>query len=250
LGVAEANAEMVLKRCEPMDKTQEAGVSATLVNEFVHKSHEVLDRHDINKKRVAEGKLKANVIITRDAGDRSPELYDINKKYDISFACLADMPVEKGIAKLAGMRPVDLPPPSEDQEKDCVLRVNKLLDVLPVHNCFYIHLKGPDIPGHDGDFDLKTELIETIDEHFVGNLLRKIELEETVFCITSDHSTPCKLKAHSDDPVPTLISGNKIEGDDVKRFSEKHCREGGLGVLARGTELMPMLVKFLKERRP
>jgi 2,3-bisphosphoglycerate-independent phosphoglycerate mutase len=54
------------------------------------------------------------------------------------------------------------------------------------------------------------------------------------------------LKAHSDDPVPVLITGNRIKGDEVEKFSEKACTKGKLGVLYKGTELMPILVDHVK----
>jgi 2,3-bisphosphoglycerate-independent phosphoglycerate mutase len=156
------------------------------------------------------------------------------------------MPVEKGIAKLGGMSLVDLPPPSHDLKSDCLLRVRKLLENMPSHDCFYVHIKGTDEPGHDGDFQLKRKLIITIDEHFFGTLLRKISLSDYLICVTADHSTPCALKAHSDDPVPVLISGNKILGDNISKFSEKECTKGSLGTLDHGTELMPKLMSFIK----
>ncbi|KPV64262.1 MAG: 2,3-bisphosphoglycerate-independent phosphoglycerate mutase [Candidatus Bathyarchaeota archaeon BA2] len=247
IGVAEPEAEMILKKCKPMDKTEEAKISANLVNEFTEKSRTILEEHEVNKRRVAQGKLSANVILTRDAGHRLPEFFNINEQYGLRFVCLADMPIEKGISRLAGMQIVDLPPPSKSLEKDCILRVKKLLEALPSHDCFYIHIKGPDEPGHDGNFNLKTKLIAIVDRHFLGNMLQKIKLEDYVVCVTADHSTPCKLKAHSDDPVPLLISGNKIQGDEVQKFSEKECKKGKLGILERGTELMPKLIMELKE---
>ena len=247
IGVAEPEAEMVLKKCEPLEKTEEAKISANLVNEFTQKSIAVLDEHEVNKKRVKEGKLKANIILVRDAGHRMPKFSHLNQQYGFSFVCLADMPVERGISKLAGMHMVDLPPPSKSLEKDCKLRVEKLLETLPLFDCFYIHIKGPDEPGHDGNFTLKTQLIATVDTHFIGNMLQKIKLEDHVICVTADHSTPCKLKAHSDDPVPLLISGNKIQADKVQKFSENECKKGELGVLLHGTELMPKLIMHLKE---
>jgi len=246
LGVAETKVEMILKRCEPLDQTDEAKISAELVNEFTQKSHDVLDEHEINKRRVTEGRLKANVILTRDAGHRLPKFFNINEKYGVHFVSLADMPVERGISKLTRMHVVDLPPPSHDLKKDCTLRVKKLLHLLPSYDCFYIHIKGTDEPGHDGDFRLKTQLIATVDKYFFGNLLKDIRLEDYVICVTADHSTPCKLKAHSDDPVPIVISGNKIEEDNVSRFCEKECKKGSLGVLKHGTELMPKLIDLLK----
>lgn len=247
LGVAEAEAEMLLRECKPMDETEEAKISAELVNEFVEKSHSILEEHEVNRRRAAEGKLEANVILTRDAGNSIPKFFNINERYGLSFVCLADMPVERGISKLAGMRIVDLPPPSKDLAKDCGLRVKKLLDVLPHHDCFYIHIKGPDEPGHDGEFELKTRLIATIDKHFLGSLLQRIRLDNYIICVTADHSTPCRIKAHSDDPVPVLISGDKIEGDMVGGFSEEECGKGSLGVLKRGTELLPKLIQLLRK---
>ncbi len=247
IGVAEPKAKMILKKCEPLEKTEEAKISANLVNEFTQKSIAILDEHEVNENRVKEGKLKASVILTRDAGHRLPKFPHLNQQYGLSFVCLADIPVERGISKLAGMHMVDLPQPSKDLEKDCKLRVKKLLETLSLYDCFHIHIKGPDEPGHDGNFNLKSQLIATVDKHFVGNMLQKINLEEYVICVTADHSTPCKLKAHSDDPVPVLISGNKIQADEVKKFSEKECKKGELGILPRGTELMPKLITYLKE---
>lgn len=246
IGVAKVQVEMILKKSEPMADIEEARVSAELVNEFIEKSHLVMDRHEVNKKRVAEGKLKANLILTRDAGHLLPKFFNINDRYNVRFACLADMPIEVGISKLAGMHVIELPPPTHNLEKDSALRLKKLLDALPLFDCFYIHIKGPDEPGHDGEVELKKKLIAIIDKHFFGKLLPKIKLEDHIVCVTADHSTPCKLKTHSDDPVPILVSGGKIKGDGIDGFSERECEKGSLGILEKGTQLMPKLIDFLK----
>jgi 2,3-bisphosphoglycerate-independent phosphoglycerate mutase len=246
LGVAKKDVEMVLAECLPLADTKSAKISAQLVNEFTEKSHKVLDKHEVNLMRAAEGKLKANVILSRDAGDELPQFFDINERYGVRFACLADMPVERGISRLAGMDLVELPPPSPDIEADMKLRVDNLLNLLPSYDCFYIHLKGPDEPGHDGDYIHKTQTIAGIDKHFFGQIMPKINLKETLICITADHSTPCELKAHSDDPVPLLIAGDKLVPDGIKEFSEKSCRKGSLGMLEHGPELMPMLMQIMK----
>ena len=246
LGVAKTEVEMIQRECKPLDETEEARISADLVNEFVRKSHAVLEDDEINKKRVRRGKLSANLILTRDAGSSLPKLFKMDEKYHVSFACLADMPIERGIAKAANLKLIDIPPPTGNIRKDCTLRANKLLDHLPSFDCFYIHIKGPDEPGHDGKPHLKKQHIAGVDKFFFGNLLPKIDLEDHILCVTADHSTPCKLMAHSDDPVPLLIAGNKIKGDNAKRFSERDCKGGSLGILKRGTELMPKLMGFLK----
>jgi 2,3-bisphosphoglycerate-independent phosphoglycerate mutase len=246
IGVAKIHVEMILKKSEPMIDIEEAKISAELVNEFVQKSHMVMDKHEVNKKRVAEGKLKANLILARDAGHRLPSFFNINDRYNVRFACLADMAIEIGISKLAGMYVIDLPSPTHDLEKDCAFRLKKLFGALPLFDCFYIHIKGPDEPGHDGKVQLKKKLITIIDKHFLGKLLPKIKLEDHVICVTADHATPCKLKAHSDDPVPILVSGGKIKSDGVVGFSERECKKGSLGVLENGTNLIPKLIGFVK----
>lgn len=248
LGVAQPKVKMVLKTCEPTDNTEEAKISAALVNEFIEKTHKLWENHPVNIKRAVEGKLKANVVLTRDAGHLLPKFFSINERYHVDFVALADMHAERGIAELAGMDSMLLPPPSGNLQKDCEVRVKALLDVLPKHDCFYIHLKGPDEPGHDGNCILKTQIISAIDKYFFGQLLKQISLEDNLICITTDHATPCSLKVHSDTPVPVLISGDKVEVEDGKacKFSEKECASGSLGILDRGCELLPKLMGMLK----
>ncbi|MCW4019545.1 MAG: alkaline phosphatase family protein [Candidatus Bathyarchaeota archaeon] len=247
LGVAESNPDMHLKTCLPMDDSEEAQASADLVNEFTQKTHELWDNHPINKKRASEGKLKGNVVLARDAGSKLPNFFSINERYGVDFAALADMHAESGIARLAGMQASLLPPPSGDLERDYEIRVKSLLDIMPKHDCFYIHLKGPDEPGHDGNCHLKTDIISTIDKYFFGKLLPQLNLKDVLFCITADHATPCSLKVHSDTPVPVLISGGSVRDEKVDKFSEKTCQTGSLGTLDYGYELMPKLMKLLKE---
>jgi 2,3-bisphosphoglycerate-independent phosphoglycerate mutase len=247
IGVATPHVQMVLKKSLPLDDTEEARNSANLVNEFIEKTHVLWENHAVNKKRAAEGKLKANVVLTRDAGSHLPNFFSINKRYNVNFAALADMHAERGIAHLAGMQATLLPPPSGDLERDCEVRVKKLLDVLPSHDCFYIHLKGPDEPGHDGNCHRKTEIISAIDQHFFGKLLQEISLKDHIICVTSDHATPCALKVHSDTPVPVLISGGKIKDEKIAKFSERECKNGSLGTLDRGYKLMPKLMELLKK---
>ena len=248
-GVAEPKPKMIVRKCKPLQETEEAQISARLVNEFTEKSTVILRGCKINKTRASEGKLEANLVLSRDAGSALPGFFPINEKYNVRFVCLADMPAERGIAKLCGMNAVDLPPPSGHIESDCKLRVEKLKEVLPSYDCFYIHIKGPDEPSHDGNFRLKTSMIASIDKHFFGPILNDVGPEQFVICITADHSTPCKLRAHTDDPVPLLIWGDGIEGDGLSKFSEEECGKGSLGTIDQGSKLMPQLMVLLKKRQ-
>lgn len=249
-GVAKEAFEKVLQECRPVQGHQDhlAAINAARVtNEFVEKSHLVLEASDINKKRESEGRLKANLILTRDAGDRLPEFPSIKEMFGIDFGCFVEMPVERGIALLTGMRIIELPLPSGDLEKDYALRAKAVLDALQDFAGLYIHIKGPDEPAHDGDAEKKKEAIEAIDKYFFANLIPHLDMQAAIVCVSADHATPCILKAHSADPVPVLIAGGSVNCDASADFSENTCRGGSLKMLA-GPQLLPLLVELAKNK--
>jgi 2,3-bisphosphoglycerate-independent phosphoglycerate mutase len=102
-------------------------------------------------------------------------------------------------------------------------------------------LKGPDEPGHDGDFEGKKKAIEDIDAGFFSRLGN---LSSSFLCVTADHSTPCLAKGHTDDPVPILISGSGVHSDGSMRFTEACAKKGKFGTINHGYEIMKILWKL------
>jgi len=246
LGVALETFEDVVKNCKPLDDAKNvegAEMSAALANEFTEKSHEALDEAEVNKKRRAEGKLPGNLILSRDAGDHLPKMPPISERFGVQFGCFQEMPVEKGIAMLTGMDIVPVPLASGNPEKDYPLLAKIAIEELPKYGGLYIHIKGPDIPAHDGLVDDKKDIIEAIDKYFLANLVPGLNFDEIVLTLTADHSTPCIIKAHSADPVPLLILDSSLEPDGTKVFSEAACAGGKLGEIL-GVELLPKLVEL------
>lgn len=244
LGVARVAEQMVLADCKPLDDRDEAMKAAKLVNEFTFKVIELLRRHPVNERRVGRGLLPANALLCRDAAHELPRLKPISEMYGLRMACLAEMPVEKGIAMAAGMDIVPIPPMLGNAEVDYKLRVESAIEALYKYDGVYVHLKGPDEPGHDGNPMLKIKSIEEIDRYFFSVVVTELDLEDMVVIVTADHATPCTLKAHSDDPVPILMAGNGIEPDEVKSFDEVACRRGVLGLMI-GTEIIKRAKPYL-----
>jgi len=248
-GVAKAKFENVLLEVKPtlgFEKNPEAVAAAALTNEFIQKSNQVLNESLLNKKRISENKMPGNIILTRDAGDKLPKFPPLKELYGVNFGSFVEMPVEKGIAILTGMEVVSLPLPAGEASVDFPLRAKLAKKELEKFDGLYIHLKGPDEPAHDGDGQKKKVCIETIDKFFFTELLKDLDLKNTIIAVTADHSTPCTMKAHSADPVPLLISGGNIKSDRRKAFSERECKEGSLGML-RGNSLMQLFIKLAKE---
>lgn len=235
---------MEVKECMPLENKKSAKKSANLVNEFIEKSNYVLKTHPLNKERISEGKHPANMIVTRSAGNKVPPLFNLKKEYGIKWACFVDMPVERGIAQLAGMDIIPIPPPSENMEKDMKLRVLTLLKNIPYYDAFYVHIKGPDPFGHLGDLDGKINCLEEIDKHFFEPLLNDIDLENTLIVVTSDHTTSTEHKVHTEHPVPIVIFGGGTP-DQIARISEKESVKGALGKM-HSKNLMAMLMRKIK----
>jgi 2,3-bisphosphoglycerate-independent phosphoglycerate mutase len=240
--------EMKVQECKPFDKSKEARETAMLVNEFIVKTHEFLNGHEINKTRVKSGKPPANMILLRDAQDRLPNIPSLETKYKIKAGMRVESFVEKGIAMLAKAKITELGGYSKDFERDYPRYAEKLASALQSVDYVYIHIKGPDDAGHDGNPNHKKDVIEGVDKLFFGNLMQKISLEDHIIALTSDHSTPCEMRTHSADPVPLVIAGGGITPDTVKKFSEKDLKKGSLNTL-HAIELTPLLVKLASDPR-
>ncbi len=242
MGVALATFENEVVHCEPLEDTDEAKRAALLTNAFVEESHWIMEKSTINEIRRIEGKLPGNLILTRDGGDRIPHLQSIEERFGLKWGCFVEMPVERGIALLLGMETVPAPRLiSDDQYADWA---RLAAEALPEFQALYIHLKGPDVPAHDGNADLKRKVIADIDRAFFGEALARIDLKDTVIAVTADHSTSCVRAAHTADPVPLLVSGAGVQPDGSRSFGEREAAQGSLGDL-RGVDILPQLVQFM-----
>jgi 2,3-bisphosphoglycerate-independent phosphoglycerate mutase len=221
-------------------------VAAFLLNEFTQKSHEVLNESLVNKKRITEDKLSANIILSRDAGDHLPKFPKIDGRLNFKFGSFVQMPVERGIALLTGMEIIQVPSSTGHLDIDYSVWAKITLDSLKKFDGLYIHIKGPDEPAHDGNFNKKKEIIEIIDKFFFSNLIPKLDLKSVIIAVTADHSTVCKIKAHSSDPVPLLVCGGDISPDGNSGFSEETAKQGSLGEL-KGKDVLAFLVKLAKD---
>ncbi len=227
-----ARGERILA-ARPESETTAARRAADLVNEFTVKSAKVLSESAVNRERVRDGKLPANCVLLRDAGDHMPDVESFEEKYKMKGTALVEMPAEVGIAKILRMKMVTVKDRSDMKEK-----ADLFTRELHEGTAVYVHIKGPDEFGHDGDAVGKKGVIETIDRDFFSAVAGRVgEVKVGVSC---DHSTPCTIRMHASDPVPLLISTDS-KGDGM-RFTERGARKGSLGTI-RGRDVLHLIAK-------
>jgi 2,3-bisphosphoglycerate-independent phosphoglycerate mutase len=249
LGVALETFEPVVTRSEPLADTEEAHQAAELTNLFVEESARILDASDVNAERRRRGQLPANLILTRDAGDHLPALQGIRDRFGPDWGCFVEMPVERGIAKMLGMHPVaasrlGIDVPMEIAVGQYAEWARLATDALSGYDALYVHIKGPDVPAHDGRAEDKRDVISAIDAGFFSEALRSIDVSSTIVAVTADHSTSCVRKAHTADPVPLLVSGGGVQSDGSSTFGERAGADGALGRL-HGVDIVPRLTSLM-----
>ena len=194
----------------------EAGRMASISNQFIAQAKAILAGH-----------YPANMLLLRGFSQR-PQFPTMGEIYKLKPAAIASYPMYRGLAKLVGMEVLETGTTIEDEF--ATLKQN-----YTNYDFFFLHIKGTDSAGEDGDFDRKVRVIEEGD-NAVANL---INMEPDVIVVTGDHSTPALLKGHSWHPVPILLYSKWCRRDRVSEFSESACVSGGLGRFP-ATQIMPL----------
>jgi 2,3-bisphosphoglycerate-independent phosphoglycerate mutase len=241
IGIAKAvtTKDIYIQESEAQEDIEPARVAAKMLNEFTSQVVQLLKDHPVNRTRIAAGKKPMNCILARDSGNRYPNVEPINKKYNMTIGGIVDMPVEIGISKVLGIRMFQAGDTMDYEKKAKVAA-----DSLTLVNAIYVHIKGPDEFGHDGDARGKKKNIEDIDRCFFGTLMQELNKMDAAIVVSGDHSTPCVKKAHSDDPVPLLVSGSRVRQDGSARFTESYAKRGGLGLLM-GPDVLPTAIEMV-----
>ncbi|HEX9906931.1 MAG TPA: 2,3-bisphosphoglycerate-independent phosphoglycerate mutase [Thermoplasmata archaeon] len=216
----------------------EAEKTARVLNEFVRKAAEKLSHHPVNQKRVRAGLPPANILLPRGAGS-TRAIETMEDRYALKCGAVAGVTLVKGLCRMVGMEAPDIRGATGGIDTDYRAKAEATLRFLDSKDFVFLNVKAGDVAGHDGDFRLKTQVVENIDV-MLGIILKNLD-EDVLVALTCDHSTPVSVKEHSADPVPLSVSGGGVRIDGVKEFDEVSCAAGALGRI-RGMDLMPVLM--------
>ncbi len=187
----------------------------------------IANRFVAQAKATLAGHSPVNMVLLRGFSKR-PLFPTMGEIYKLKPAAIASYPMYRGLARLVGMEILEAGTSIKDEFRT-------LTQSYSNYDFFFLHIKGADSAGEDGDFERKVRIIEQVD----NALPELISMQPEVIVVTGDHSTPALLKGHSWHPVPVLLYSKWCRPDRVSEFGESACILGGLGHFP-ATQIMPL----------
>ncbi len=220
------------------------GAKSKLIIQLMKDSQFLLEGHEVNIDRRAEGKNPANMIWLWGQGKKMP-LPLLKEKYGLEGAVISAVDLVNGIGILMGMEVIKVPGVTGYIDSNLKGKAEYALKALKKKDFVYLHVEATDEMGHNGDIAGKIAAIEKFDTDVVGTITEGMKsFEEYKIMITSDHATPISAKTHTDEPVPFVIyDSTKEVTNDIENYSEKAIREKSKIYFEKGWELFTFFIK-------
>ncbi len=197
--------------------------TARALNNFMAIAHERLKEHPVNLERQRENLLPANGVLCRSAGLRQ-NTSSLIGHLGLRAGLVAGEGTVVGLGRLLGYHVFTDPRFNSLPNTDLAAKFEAAEAALADNDIVFLHVKGPDICAHDGDYETKKKLLEAIDANLEPLLGRDLAI-----AVTGDHSTDCNTGNHTGDPVPSLLFSPQGRRDHCSSFGEADCAAGGLG---------------------
>jgi len=192
----------------------------------------ILREHPVNRARILSGKPAATSVWFWGQG-RRPAVPTLKERFGVEGSVISAVDLVNGLGRLAGLERITVPGATGFLDTDYAAKARYGLKSLERRDFLLLHIEAPDEAGHMGRADLKREAIERIDELIIGPLLRDLPaLGEFRLLLMPDHATPCKLKTHSNEPVPfAMLGAASSTGAAARRYTEADAARTGVAVM-------------------
>jgi 2,3-bisphosphoglycerate-independent phosphoglycerate mutase len=221
---------------KPVEPAMPAGDGADRLRELMARAAAILRDHPVNRARREAGKPEATSVWFWGQGLR-PAVPTLHERFGVNGSVISAVDLVNGLGRLAGLERIKVPGATGFLDTDYGAKARFGLDALRARDFLLLHIEAPDEAGHMGRADLKREAIERIDELIIGPMLAGLEaMGEFTILLMPDHPTPCKLKTHSNEPVPFAILASAsargaVPGGESRRYTEADAARTGVMVL-------------------
>jgi len=189
-------------------QSDQAKTAAEVVAQFLEQAHAAI-----------ADEQPANALLLR-GFQRHQVIPGLQERFGLNGLCIAEYPMYRGLSRLLGM---DIAEPPSGMDALFEAFEQRFGDE---HDFYFLHVKGTDSAGEDGNLTEKVAVIEEVDRRIPWLLEQKPD----VLVVTGDHSTPAVMSAHSWHPVPVLLHARNARRGETQRFDETSCLKGALGL--------------------
>ena len=201
------------------------GDGEAMLRQLMLDSLEILDSHDINKRRRDEGKVPANMIWLWGQG-RKCELPSFATLRGTPGLVIAAVDLVRGVGKCAGLAAPDVPGATGNLDTDFSAKGNAAIQALDIYDFVLVHIEAPDEASHQGSPERKVWSLEQIDHDIIGPLLERLRhFPGSRIMLVSDHYTKISTKTHAREPVPFALLGPPR--DQAEAFDEQNAAATG-----------------------
>jgi 2,3-bisphosphoglycerate-independent phosphoglycerate mutase len=227
----------------PRARTPEAEATAALLRELMMKSRELLADHSVNRRRIEKGENPANMIWPWSGGCK-PDMPSFEQLYGKKGSIISAVDVILGLGLLGKMESLRPEGATGWIDTNYENKARAAVDMLRRNDFVYLHVEAVDECGHLGDLANKIKAIEDVDGRLAKTFLdeyKKVHHDDLRVMVLPDHPVPVKLRKHTRDPVPFMVSGAGVTKDpSLNRYTEKSCARGRYQGLS-GRQLMDLL---------
>lgn len=211
---------------------------------MIQDSYEILNNHSINKRRVDEGHLAANMIWFWGQG-RLPEIPSFFRQFGMQGAVVAAVDLIRGLGKMVGLKAFDVPGATGYVDTNYLGKGQYTVNAMADYDFVWTHVEAADEAGHESDVEKKIKAIEEMDEKVLGTIMNGIKKHgyDTRILLMPDHPTPIATGSHSSDPVPFMLYDSTRPERNILPYDERSVYETKLKV-----EYTPDLMKVLLEQ--
>ncbi len=196
-----------------------------LLRQLMFDSLEILEQHDVNRRRRDEGQPPANMIWLWGQG-RPCLLPSFAVQHGVPGLAIAAVDLIRGIAKCAGLAAPEVPGATGNLETDYAAKGRLAVDSLARYPFVLVHVEAPDEAAHQGRAEQKVWAIEQIDQHVVGPVLEQLRrVPGSRMLILADHYTKLSTRTHAREPVPFALWGDGQ--DKSEAWDEQNAAASG-----------------------
>ena len=210
---------------EEIDSHLPQGEGESMLRQLMFDSLEVLDSHDINKRRRDAGRPPANMIWLWGQG-RTCVLPSFAVQRGTPGVVIAAVDLVRGVGKCAGLSAPEVAGATGNLETDFAAKGQAALDALEQYDFALVHVEAPDEASHQGSPERKVWAIEQVDRGIVGPVAERVRaVADSRLMILADHYTKISTRTHAPEPVPFAVLG--LPRDDAEAFNEQSAGETG-----------------------